>query len=242
VASGRVRFRPCRVYATAIPHRPKPAKAALMELDGSPRSHEPLAPLGVLRFSSGRSGSGSFGLPRVPRGLSTVAGAGLQGFPVTSTVLGRSLGATAFMALSSPSERSQERWNLLSAVPPLMGFGVSLPPVYLPRVHSREPRPPSDRRCHTPVHVPPSWFHTTTTVSSARELRVCCTPQPAKGSPRFMHAATAPPEGGRATGTIPATRFTPFEEFPSSAAVPHHCGRCLPAVTVLPGVASDMSR
>jgi hypothetical protein len=25
---------------------------------------------------------------------------------------------------------------------------------------------------------------------------------------------------------FPAARFTPFEEFPSSAAVPHHCGRC----------------
>jgi len=30
---------------------------------------------------------------------------------------------------------------------------------------------------------------------------------------------------------LPATRFTPFEEYPSSVAVPHHCGRCLPAVT-----------
>ena len=36
----------------------------------------------------------------------------------------------------------------------------------------------------------------------------------------------------RWAGTFPATRFTPFEEFPSSAAVPHHCGRCLRAVTV----------
>jgi hypothetical protein len=27
-----------------------------------------------------------------------------------------------------------------------------------------------------------------------------------------------------------ATRFTPFEEFPSPVAVPHHCGRCLLAV------------
>ena len=36
------------------------------------------------------------------------------------------------------------------------------------------------------------------------------------------------------TVQIPATRFTPFEDFPSSAAVPHHCGRCPPVVTVLP--------
>jgi hypothetical protein len=174
-----------------------------MELDGPPRSHEPLAPLGVLRFSSRRSGSGSLAYPAPLVTFSTVAGVGLQGFPITSTVLGRSLGATAFMAFSSPSERSLERWNLLSAVPPLVGFGVSLPPAYLPRVHSREPRPPSARRCHTPVHVPPSWFHTTTTVSSARELRFCCTPQPVKGSPRFMRAVTAPPGGGQATGQSP---------------------------------------
>jgi hypothetical protein len=34
-----------------------------MELDGPSRSHEPLAPLGVPRFSSGRSGSGSLAYP-----------------------------------------------------------------------------------------------------------------------------------------------------------------------------------
>jgi hypothetical protein len=31
----------------------------------------------------------------------------------------------------------------------------------------------------------------------------------------------------------PHARFVPFEAFPSSAAVPHHCGRCPPAVVVL---------
>jgi hypothetical protein len=93
------------------------------------------------------------------------------------------------MALSSPSERSLERWNSLSAVPPLMGFEC-LPPVGIPPgVHSQEPKLPSDQRCHTPVHVPPSWFRATSMVFSALELRVCCTPQPTKGSPRFMRAA-----------------------------------------------------
>jgi len=33
------------------------------------------------------------------------------------------------------------------------------------------------------------------------------------------------------SGGIPATRFTPLDEFPSSAAAPHHCGRCPPVVT-----------
>jgi len=32
------------------------------------------------------------------------------------------------------------------------------------------------------------------------------------------------------SGGIPATRFVPLDEFPSSAAVPHHCGRCPLAV------------
>jgi len=49
----------------------------------------------------------------------------------------------------------------------------------------------------------------------------------------------APPESDAfVPGSLPATRFTPFEDFPSPAAVPHHCGRCLPAVTVLPGCSS----
>jgi len=52
-----------------------------------------------------------------------------------------------------------------------------------------------------------------------------------------------PPEGGAARrSALPATRFTPFEDFPSPAAVPHHCGRCLPAVTVLPGAGPDRGR
>jgi hypothetical protein len=32
------------------------------------------------------------------------------------------------------------------------------------------------------------------------------------------------------TRALPATGFTPFEEFPSPAAAPHHCGRCPPVV------------
>jgi hypothetical protein len=58
--------------------------------------------------------------------------------------------------------------------------------------------------------------------------RVSCVP-PARATRRRLDR----------TGTFPATRFTPFEDFPSSAAVPHHCGRCLPAVTVLPGAKSQ---
>jgi hypothetical protein len=92
------------------------------------------------------------------------------------------------VALSSPSERSLKRWNLLSSVPPLMGFECFPPAGIPPCVHSQKPKLPSDRRSHAPVHVPPSWFRATSMVFSATKLRVCCTPQPAKGSLRFMRA------------------------------------------------------
>jgi hypothetical protein len=77
---------------------------------------------------------------------------------------------------------------------------------------------PSDRRRRVPVLVPSSWFRTTSTVFSACELRVCCTPQPVEGSPRFMRACRGSPEGGRVQGSVPAVQFAPSEEFPSSAA------------------------
>jgi hypothetical protein len=109
-----------------------------------------------------------------------------------SAVFGRSLGTTAFMAFASPTERphgagTASRWFLLS-----WDSSVALPPAYLPRVHSQEPKLPSGRRCHTPARVPPSWFRTTSTVYSARKLRVCCTPQPVLGSPRFVLVGSLP--------------------------------------------------
>jgi hypothetical protein len=47
-------------------------------------------------------------------------------------------------------------------------------------------RLPSARRCHAPGPVPPPRFPTALTACSIRRLRVCCTPLPARGSPRFM--------------------------------------------------------
>jgi hypothetical protein len=38
------------------------------------------------------------------------------------------------------------------------------------------------------------------------------------------------PKVPRPVGPFPATRIVPFEGFPSTVAVPHHCGRCPPAV------------
>jgi hypothetical protein len=148
---------------------------------------------------------------------------GLRGVSDSATDLGRSRGPPALMTLSSPPERSCESWRRLSATPPLMRFAPSqcaLPPAYLSCVHSQEPKLPSVRRCQPSNHVPPPWFRTTMTAYSTRESRVCCTPQPAKGSPRFLRPGTEPArEPSWIPLAVPATRFTPFEDFPSSAAV-----------------------
>jgi hypothetical protein len=80
--------------------------------------------------------------------------------------------------------------------------------MYLPRVHSGEPKLPSDRRRPVSVNVPPSWFRTTSTAFSARKLRVCCTPQPVKGSPRFESSGKGgSPEGGLDAGDSPRSAF-----------------------------------
>jgi hypothetical protein len=79
--------------------------------------------------------------------------------------------------------------------------------------------------------VPPSWFLTTSAACSAQALRVCCTPLPALGFDAF-HAWSRHrhPKVVLASPALPASRVVPFEEFPSSAAVPHHCDRCPLAV------------
>jgi hypothetical protein len=159
----------------------EPAGEALVELGGSPGSPESLAPLGVLRLSNRRSGSGSFGLPRGPPWPSSR-------FRRVPSRDSRHVHhprpkpwMTTFMAFASPTERSGERWNRLSLVPPLMGFWALLP-IYLPLVNSGGwlrkagsfvPASPNAGL------VPPSWFRTTSTVCSEWQLRVCCTPLPA---------------------------------------------------------------
>lgn len=124
------------------------------------------------------------------------------------------------MAFTSPSERSWNagtalRWFLLS-----WDWGPCCRCTSHASTPGSEPegKLSSDRRRWVPVPVPPSWFRTTSTVCSAYELRVCCTPQPVKGSPRFMRAGRGSPEGGSVPGSVPAVQFAPSEEFPSSAA------------------------
>ena len=182
--------------------------------------------------------------PAVPRDLRAVAGLGLQGLSLTSAVLRRSFGTTAFVAFASLTERSQERWNRLSLVPPLVGFeccpAAGIPPARplpgaeapfgptLPHADSRSALVVShhlDGLLHAKVT---GLLHPATSLGFAA-FRAC----------RFPTT----PEGGAACRVaLPATRFTPFEDFPSPAAVLHHCSRCLPAVSVLPGAAPDRGR
>jgi hypothetical protein len=87
-------------------------------------------------------------------------------------------------------------------------------------------------RCHTRDHVPPSWFLTTSTVYSSRRFG-CFAIRDGHGV-CYVSGPALRPSGEpdlRTTGPFPATRFIPLEEFPSTAAAPHHCGRCLLAVT-----------
>jgi hypothetical protein len=75
--------------------------------------------------------------------------------------------------------------------------------------------------------VPSSWFLTTSTACSAQRLRVCCTPLPTLRFAAFQAASNAVcPKAPWLCAAFLATRFIPFKGFPSSVAVPHHCGLC----------------
>jgi hypothetical protein len=82
-------------------------------------------------------------------------------------------------------------------------------------------------------HVPPSWFLTTSTVSSATEVAGLLHPAADHGVRRVSRIRGRRTASRETVGreALPATRFIPLEESPSSAAVPCHHGRCLPAVT-----------
>jgi hypothetical protein len=60
----------------------------------------------------------------------------------------------------------------------------------------------SGRRCHPPTPVPPSWFRTTSTASSARRSRACCIPQPTLGFAAF-HAIEPSDEPAEARSDHP---------------------------------------
>jgi len=129
-----------------------------------------------------------------PHGLCAVAGPGLRGFPLTPAACSRGCRLTAFLIFGSPSERSRERWNRLSVIPPLVGFECRPPAGIPPMCPLPGAEAPFGSAQPSASLVPPSWFRTTSTAFSTSRSRVCCTPQPAKGSPRF---APADPRGAR---------------------------------------------
>jgi hypothetical protein len=170
-----------------------------------------------MHFSRGRGSSGSFGVSRSLRGLSPLPAGpprvsrldhrpqpkpradGPPDLLLSYRALGRGPESPLGDA-SSPGIRSKPVCPSTDVPPvrPLPGaeapFGPTVPPV--------------DR-------VPPSWFRTTMTACSARKLRVCCTPQPVQGSSRFPLPSASPTrESSWAPMAFPATRFTPFEDFP----------------------------
>lgn len=194
------------------------------------------------------AGRGSFPPPPWP---SAVTGRASVVFPGLAPPTDRSRCAEALVNFISPSKRSRDGGNRLAPTPPLLRFAKCVPS----RRHACRASTPGSRSPLRPDGYQPSgpdpssWFLPTSTVSSARRSRVCCTPQPDKGSSRFtLTGARRPrpsedgPEHGTLAVALPATRFTPFEVFPSPTAAPHHCGRCLLAVTVPPKRADDPTR
>jgi len=124
--------------------------------------------------------------------------------------------------------------------PPLLGFVlVCAPPsTYPPRVHSptASPRPFGPCAARHPDSFHPRGFSPPRRFAPHGGPRVCCAPKP--NEVRCVSRHPPPDRASRSrpawTGVpIPATRFTPFEEFPSPAAVPRHRGRCPPAVPAM---------
>jgi hypothetical protein len=145
-----------------------------------------------------------------------------------------------FRALSSSLELLATSEEVVSS----SSLGIRLLIAPLPfdplRVHSRKPRLPSGRRyqrrsCSALVvshHLggflragAAGLLHPAAS-SGVRRVSFLCLPGRREASCK--------------TSVFPASRIVPFEEFPSSAAVPHHCGLCPPAVTVLPGLAPGL--
>jgi hypothetical protein len=161
---------------------------------------------------------------------------GPRGFPGTPPSRCRSVGMSAPMALLSSSERSRAWLEPLAARDKSLTLGSSSHGITRLRpstgfrlcVHSqRAPKHSSSGRRYQPTTpVPSPWSLTTSTVSSAQRLQVCCALLPAlrfAAFPGFRNRGG--PKTSRPMGPFPATRFIPFKGFPSSAAVPCHHGR-----------------
>jgi hypothetical protein len=134
-------------------------------------------------------GSGSFGLPRIPPRPFTVAGWVPGVFPHSLPSLRRSSGMSAAMA-SCLSFKALLTWlePLATSAETVVSSSSSLgitrfSPLRCSTVRASTPSDaeasPLGRRYHPTARVPSSWSLTTSTVSSARRLQVCCALLPA---------------------------------------------------------------
>jgi hypothetical protein len=147
------------------------------------------------------------------------------------------------------SERSSHPLELLAAAEAASSSSsLGIRPLTAPlpidrlRVHSRRPRPPSGRRCHPSSSFRPRGFSPPRRLSPRRGCRFvapCCR---LWGSTRCPLRLPDRPKAPCKTVAFPAPHFIPFEEFPSSAAAPHHCGRCLPVITARPSRPNQLDR
>jgi hypothetical protein len=100
---------------------------------------------------------------------------------------------------------------------------------------SRE-RLPSAERCYTPDRVPPPRFLTALTACSVQRPWVCCTPQPARGSPRFRGWPPAWIRWIRAEAStpFPTARVHPSKNSPRQQPYRVTAARCPHVVTTHP--------
>jgi hypothetical protein len=113
---------------------------------------------------------------------------GLRGFPGTRAAHRPKPVRGSPRGLASPSKRSKTAG--FGSRRPLLSWdsSKSCPSADMPLARQLQEKPEPLHRSSgypPPDPVPPSWFLPTSTVSSARRSRVCCTPQPDKGSSRF---------------------------------------------------------
>jgi hypothetical protein len=137
------------------------------------------------------------------------------------------------MAFASPSKRSQHCWNSSqppkrSRVPPLVGFARLIPLcrstfcVSTPGSRGFLRADGANRR----LTFRPRGFSPPRRFSPRRGCGFVAPRCQLWSSTRFPSRLPGHPRVSCKSFPFPASRVIPFEEFPSSAAVPHHCGLC----------------
>jgi hypothetical protein len=188
--------------------------------------------------------AGRLAYPAIPLDLQAVASLGPPGFFPHVRRLRPKPRNDGLRGLCLSFKALAWRWNRLSLVPPLVGFeccpSAGIPPAR-PLPGAEAPFGPA-----LPHASSRSALVVSHHLDGLLRAKVTGLLHPATGLGFAAFRARrfpVPPEGDAVCRVaLPATRFTPFEDFPSPAAVPHHCGRCLPVVTVLPGAGPDRGR